>query len=112
MRSKVAITIAALFMSIFSVPAFANHVNDCYLPVKDPNNHQRVGWPRDPDVLSSMGEQKIIVIPVDFPDAVSKGLLGTDQPVPENDECEGVARTDAGSPFTTDHCRSSTGSHT
>ena len=71
MKSKVAITIAALLMSIFSVPAFANHVNDCYLPVKDPNNHQRVGWPRDPDVLSSMGEQKIIVIPVDFPDAVS-----------------------------------------
>jgi len=71
MKSKAVISIAALLLSIFSVPAFANHVNDCYLPVKDPNNHQRVGWPRDPDVLSSMGEQKIIVIPVDFPDAVS-----------------------------------------
>ena len=71
MKNKVAVVIATLFISLIPNAASANHVSACYLPAGNDANHQRVGWPRDPNVLDSMGTSKIIVIPVDFTDAVS-----------------------------------------
>lgn len=62
----------ALFFTFFSQsPAYSNHLSACQLPSLNKSYHQDVGWPRDSDSMPSIGEQKILILLVDFPDSRS-----------------------------------------
>jgi len=64
----IAVCPASIALVISPVSA-AEDLTPCKIQVQSTTNHMRVGWPRDPDVMQSTGNVKILVLAIDFSDA-------------------------------------------
>ena len=76
--SKVAIAIIVALTSQFTSlgSTQSNAIEDlspCQIKVQSTQNHMRIGWPKDLEVLKSTGTVNILVLAIDFSDAPMKG---------------------------------------
>ena len=74
LRLPAILAVASLTLALtVSDASAAEDLTPCQIQVQSTANHMRIGWPKDPDVMPSIGNVKILVLAIDFSDAPMSG---------------------------------------